>query len=715
MLLTVALFANKVPTINPTPQSITLKEGIIVKPLNVRVVGSNKADKYAVELLESLFEVSNNKKDFTIIIGKKGDKEVRKYVKQIPNNPEGYWLSIEKDKIIIAGNDDRGTYYGVQTLKQLLNTEKLTLCEITDYPNITARGVVEGFYGDPWSFDSRMSHIEFYGEYKLNTYIYGPKDDPYHRSPHWRDPYPTEEAEEIKKYVEASEKNHVDFVWAIHPGMDIKWNIEDRDAMMNKLGLMYDLGVRAFAVFFDDISGEQVNADKQAELLNYIDDNFVKPKKDVLPLILCPTEYNKGWSNIEKGYLPTLGEKLNPSIHIMWTGDRVISDIDVQGLEWINGHIKRNAYVWWNFPVSDYVRDHMLLGPSYGLDNNAGGMMSGFMSNPMEHAEASKIAIYGVADYAWNVANYKPMDAWERALKRTMPDDNDALRVFAIHNSDLGPNGHGYRRDESWEFKETASRYLAGIKNENLDLNTLMSVRDEFADMLFASKVLMNSNDNPAMLKEVTPWLKQFRLISETALATTYLQEAIANDNQQKFNSLYNYIKDLKQEMFDNSNIYNQNPYQPGVKTASLVIEPLIDSTLVMVAKQYETKYDEKLESLADYNPHTIYSNIDQVKNQPVRFFRKNISISPMLEVIKVPAGGYFGIEMTPAQTIVSSKINLGFDEMPQWAGVEISIDGENWTSHDGKTDENIRFIRLINKSDEEQECYLRTFEVRVN
>ncbi len=715
MLLTVALFANKVPTINPTPQSITLKEGIIVKPLNVRVVGSNKADKYAVELLESLFEVSNNKKDFTIIIGKKGDKEVRKYVKQIPNNPEGYWLSIEKDKIIIAGNDDRGTYYGVQTLKQLLNTEKLTLCEITDYPNITARGVVEGFYGDPWSFDSRMSHIEFYGEYKLNTYIYGPKDDPYHRSPHWRDPYPTEEAEEIKKYVEASEKNHVDFVWAIHPGMDIKWNIEDRDAMMNKLGLMYDLGVRAFAVFFDDISGEQVNADKQAELLNYIDDNFVKPKKDVLPLILCPTEYNKGWSNIEKGYLPTLGEKLNPSIHIMWTGDRVISDIDVQGLEWINGHIKRNAYVWWNFPVSDYVRDHMLLGPSYGLDNNAGGMMSGFMSNPMEHAEASKIAIYGVADYAWNVANYKPMDAWERALKRTMPNDNDALRVFAIHNSDLGPNGHGYRRDESWEFKETASRYLAGIKNENLDLNTLMSVRDEFADMLFASKVLMNSNDNPAMLKEVTPWLKQFRLISETALATTYLQEAIANDNQQKFNSLYNYIKDLKQEMFDNSNIYNQNPYQPGVKTASLVIEPLIDSTLVMVAKQYETKYDEKLESLADYNPHTIYSNIDQVKNQPVRFFRKNISISPMLEVIKVPAGGYFGIEMTPAQTIVSSKINLGFDEMPQWAGVEISIDGENWTSHDGKTDENIRFIRLINKSDEEQECYLRTFEVRVN
>ena len=184
-----------------------------------------------------------------------------------------------------------------------------------------------------------------------------------------------------------------------------------------------------------------------------------------------------------------MGEKLNPTLQIRWTGDRVISDIDVQGLEWINGHIKRNAYVWWNFPVSDYVRDHMLLGPSYGLDNEANGMMSGFMSNPMEHAESSKIAIYCVADYSWNIAKYDPMNAWERALKVIMPNNYDALRIFAIHNSDLGPNGHGYRRDESWEVKETAKSYLDGIKNQNLSDETLMSVRKEFAEMLFANFV----------------------------------------------------------------------------------------------------------------------------------------------------------------------------------------------------------------------------------
>lgn len=168
---------------------------------------------------------------------------------------------------------------------------------------------------------------------------------------------------------------------------------------------MYDLGVRSFAVFFDDISGEGTNPNKQAELLNYIDEKFVKVKPDVTPLVMCPTEYNKSWSNPKGNYLTTLGEKLNPSIQIMWTGDRVISDITKDGIAWINARIKRPAYIWWNFPVSDYVRDHLLLGPVYGNDTQIADQMSGFVTNPMEHAEASKIAIYSVADYAWNPEN----------------------------------------------------------------------------------------------------------------------------------------------------------------------------------------------------------------------------------------------------------------------------------------------------------------------
>ena len=90
----------------------------------------------------------------------------------------------------------------------------------------------------------------------MNTYIYGPKDDPYHSSPNWRKPYPEKEAAQIKDLVKEAAANKVDFVWAIHPGLDIKWTDEDRMNVLNKFGMMYDLGVRSFAVFFDDISGE---------------------------------------------------------------------------------------------------------------------------------------------------------------------------------------------------------------------------------------------------------------------------------------------------------------------------------------------------------------------------------------------------------------------------------------------------------------------------
>lgn len=225
----------------------------------------------------------------------------------------------------------------------------------------------------------------------MNTYIYGPKDDPYHSAPNWRLPYPEKEAAQLQELVKVANENEVDFVWAIHPGQDIKWNQEDRDLLLSKFEKMYQLGVRSFAVFFDDISGEGTNPQKQAELLNYIDEAFVKAKPDVTPLIMCPTEYNKSWSNPKGNYLTTLGEKLNPSVQIMWTGDRVISDITRDGISWINERIKRPAYIWWNFPVSDYVRDHLLLGPVYGNDTTIAKEMSGFVTNPMEHAEALRL------------------------------------------------------------------------------------------------------------------------------------------------------------------------------------------------------------------------------------------------------------------------------------------------------------------------------------
>ena len=137
-------------------------------------------------------------------------------------------------------------------------SDSASLPEITvkDYPAVRYRGVVEGFYGTPWSHEARLRQLRFYGENKMNTYIYGPKNDPYHSCPGWRKPYPEKESAQIRELVKVAAENEVNFVWAIHPGQDIKWNDEDRRLLIAKLESMYNLGVRSFAVFFDDISGE---------------------------------------------------------------------------------------------------------------------------------------------------------------------------------------------------------------------------------------------------------------------------------------------------------------------------------------------------------------------------------------------------------------------------------------------------------------------------
>jgi len=717
--------------VQPTPQKVTPASQTINLTGAYQWNGMNEANPYATEVLKSLLGTGESTNGgLKIHIGERGDKAVSKYKKFIPAQAEGYFLRISPKEIVLAGYDERGTFYAVQTLRQLMEDGQLPVTEITDWPEVRFRGVVEGFYGAPWSHQARLRHLKFYGENKMNTYIYGPKDDPYHSSPNWRLPYPEQEAKQIKELVQVAQENAVDFVWAIHPGKDIKWNQEDRDNLLGKFQKMYDLGVRSFAVFFDDISGEGTNPDRQAELLNYIDEQFVKVKKDVNPLIMCPTEYNKSWSNVKGGYLTTLGTKLNGSIHIMWTGDRVIADMyegdtEKGGMKWINNLIQRPAYVWWNFPVSDYVRDHLLMGPVYGNEKHIADMMSGFVTNPMEHAESSLLAIYSVASYAWNPDEYDSMKAWRDAMKAILPSAAKELEIFATHNSDLGPNGHGYRRDESVALKPVAERFL----NEYLSKGTyqgedFLSIINTFHSMIEAADILMTNTENPALIAEMKPWLIQHKLMGELGANVMLLTTAYGEGKQDYFLHKYKHIKALQQQMFDVDQTYNQNPYQPGVKTAGLVIKPLIDQTFAKVVEMYNAKYGAALDAKTDYMPHTLTSDVAQIKHLPLRQKTNRILVSPANEVIKWQGKGFMTIELDKKYPMLAIDIDFGKPEVSAWGTLEISSNGKDWQKVDFQQNKNrihveggktpVKAVRFANTQDKEQEIYMRNFTVTV-
>ncbi len=714
-------------SIQPQPQQVVDNHQMVTLPGTYQMNGEADASPHAVNALKTLLaDKQQGAEGIQIYIGEKGDKAVRKFAKQIPNHPEGYYLAVNAQNIVIAGQDERGTFYAMQTLAQLLKDNQLPEIEIKDFPAIRFRGVVEGFYGTPWSHEARLRQLKFYGENKMNTYIYGPKDDPYHSSPNWRVPYPEKEAKQIKELVRVANENEVDFVWAIHPGQDIKWNEADRNLLLDKFEKMYELGVRSFAVFFDDISGEGTKAEKQAELLNYIDEHFVKVKRDVTPLVMCPTEYNKSWANPKGGYLSTLGTKLNRTIQIMWTGDRVVSDITKDGIAWINELIKRPAYIWWNFPVSDYVRDHLLLGPVYGNDKEIANQMSGFVTNPMEHAEASKIAIYGVADYAWNPVKYDSQKAWKNAMQTILPDAAAELEFFAMHNSDLGANGHKYRREESTDIQPMVERFIQSYtQNGNYNPEDFAALTDIFDRMKESGDILLMSTGNTPLIKEITPWLCQFKLLGETGEEVFAMVQASEQGNGEKFMRKYNQVKALQQQMFHIDQTYNQNPYQPGVKTATKVIKPLVDRTFAETVERFNKRNGTGLDAATDFTPHTLVSDVEQIKNLPLQVKTNRILISPSNEVVKWPAGKVLTIELDQVYPGESIEFDFGRPEIAGWGVLEVSDNGKEWKKVNYTQENNrvkadlqkqpVKAIRFTNASSEEQQIYLRRFFIVID
>ena len=574
-------------TISPLPQQVSWGGKAFANSEQFYLVGASTADADAVEVLSAKLNIvgTSEKVDIKkfpnatpIIIGEANDKAVKKFKKQIPTNAEGYYLKVDADQVVVAGRDNSGTFYGVQSLMQVMSQPEVMQCEVTDYPSVTDRGVIEGFYGNPWSHKDRLRQFDFYGQYKMNTYVFGPKDDPYHRA-RWREPYPAQEAAQLKELVDAAHKNKVKFVWAIHPAGDIKWCLEDSINVAKKLELMYDLGIRSFAVFFDDVWGEGARGDKQAGLLNYLTDNFVRKHKDVEPLIMCPSQYNKGWTSGD--YLNTLGTKMYPEVRIMWTGNSVVDMIGEVDMQWINEQIKRKAYIWLNYPVNDYCQSRMLMGKTYGNDLNINDMVSGFCSNPMEYAEASKVSLYSIADYTWNMPAYDDVKSWERALEALMPTSKMAFRIFCENNIDLGPTGHGLRREGESPNWAKASESLMGV---SMYFQQLVWA----ADNLLADEV-----NHPEMLAEIKPWVESMRYLGLRGQQYIQMVTDLAQKDSVAFIGHYRAQLQLEQKQ---KGIISRN-YEGSIVKAKPVVSgdvvtPWLNEKLADIVKVYKKQFN---------------------------------------------------------------------------------------------------------------------------
>ncbi|WP_276840081.1 protein O-GlcNAcase [Anaerovibrio lipolyticus] len=311
---------------------------------------------------------------------------------------------------------------------------------------IPLRGVVEGFYGVPWTHEHRLDMLKFMATKDLNAYIYAPKDDEYHRK-YWRQPYPEDKYKELQELTKKAKKLNIDIIFAVSPGNDIAFSgqdmYEDRYAMINKMQAMYDIGIRHFALFFDDIPTKDAHG--QAEFVNWVNDNFVKARPDCKQLILVPTEYYLR-DMVKTGYVSDytriLADELEKDILVLYTGEEVCPDgLTENTIHQTNKIYRKPMGIWWNYPVTDYQKEKLALGPLDKMDKAMDSKeVPAFFMNPMEKAELSKIAIATGADFAKNPGKYNESKSWNMALKEQFGDLYEPMRIFASHSQRLENN-----------------------------------------------------------------------------------------------------------------------------------------------------------------------------------------------------------------------------------------------------------------------------------
>jgi len=439
---------------------------------------------------------------------------------------EGYKLIIDGANVChmaIIGHDADGIHYGVVTLRQILSqsTDRmLHRTMITDSPEILYRGFIEGFYGYPWSHADRIDLMTFGGEQKLNTYIYAPKDDPYHRKS-WRDLYPPEKAQEIAELAAAGHQNNLNFVWTIHPGDSIDLALEeDFQSCIVKLEQLYRLGVRQFGVLFDDLVGVP-NGPQQAAFINRIDTEFIKPKGDIRPLLTVGTRYCEAWGPSMTEYLKPFVEILHDDVEVMWTGAATMSNISREQYDSPKRTIgsDKNLSVWWNYPVNDYCDNKILMGKienvSSDLDN-----VNGFFSNPMNQAQASKQALFCIADHNWNTDAFDCHLSFTASFKALAPEVAEDLEIFASNScyllDDGGVSGD-FLFDESWMLRDDVRTVKEGMvqgADVSIEANRLLT---QFTRMEHAVDNIRGKCLNANLVQELAPFLEAFHRMARAA------------------------------------------------------------------------------------------------------------------------------------------------------------------------------------------------------
>lgn len=437
---------------------------------------------------------------------------------------EGYVLTLTAGPgpVIVSAmpGDDRARARAEATLQQLAAAgDPLPALRVTDWPELEWRGVVEGFYGEPWSHRDRLGFFAFAERVKLNDYVYAPKSDPYHRE-RWAEPYPDDELARIRELVAAASDHGVRFTYAIAPALSMRFaDADEHRALHAKAAQLWSAGVRRFALLFDDVPYELGEADADVfgggqagsgaahgEACARFQREFLSPLGVADRLLVCPTDYA---GVADSPYRAAFAARLPEDALVYWTGaDIVVGSITRADIDAARLSYRRDIVLWDNFPVNDFDPSRLFLGPLTGRTGDlAGSGLRGISANPMIPAAPSRFALASVADWAWDPAGYDPDRSARVAGGVVAGSQSGTLRPLVDACSAWPPSA-----SFDGEAEGLAAAALGG------DLEALDRLEERLRRLSGPAELAGGGQLGDRLADQLSPWLAAARCEAEDAL-----------------------------------------------------------------------------------------------------------------------------------------------------------------------------------------------------
>jgi hyaluronoglucosaminidase len=379
---------------------------------------------------------------------------------------------------------------------------------------VALRGVIEGFYGPPWSHEARLAMVDFLADRAMNAYAYAPKSDPRHRDA-WRDPYEPEEAARFAELAARCRARGVRFGFGLSPGLDVRYgDAADRDALLAKLTPLLERGVDWVVLALDDIPNRPGLAVEQVGLVRWLVDRV--PAR----VTLVPTEYV---GTTPTDYLRALASGLPAAVDVMWTGPTVCSPcIDAPDAEAWRAAVGDHPLVLWdNYPVNDAVMEAELhLGPYQGRTAALTDALDGVLLNPMLQPHASKLALATAAEFLRDPDSYDRDATWQRAIDELGGPRVTELGALARACAD-GP----LARPGTLLLHELVD-HLARDVDDPSWTEPVGLLRDELGALRHAEQAYAGAPED-ALSDELAPWLTQATREADAGLAALRLVQQV--------------------------------------------------------------------------------------------------------------------------------------------------------------------------------------------